>query len=101
MGSEPDGDRQPDDAQRRAAQDGAGELARMGIDPRALGLEPLVPPRPPAPPDSPAPTGPHRPPAPVRGWPRFPAPEASHRHRTCRPTATTGRRPHHPASRPQ
>ena len=30
----------PEDADRRAAQDAAGELARMGIDPGALGLTP-------------------------------------------------------------
>lgn len=48
MAPEPDDDRPRDDdaararaeAARRAAQDGAAELARMGIDPGALGLEP-------------------------------------------------------------
>lgn len=50
--SEPDGDRQGGEpaAERRAAQDGAAELERMGIDPRAVGLEPPpVPGPPPAP----------------------------------------------------
>ena len=45
MASEHDTDEPRDDpdAVRRAAQDSAGELARMGIDPRALGLEPAPP----------------------------------------------------------
>lgn len=54
----PDG---PDDPQRwRAAQEGADELARMGIDPRALGLTPPATGQ--APPPG-APAGPERAPA--------------------------------------
>ena len=84
-----DGDPPPvvADAARRAAQDGAAELARMGIDPRALGLEPLPDPgRAPGPGVEPAPpAGPESsrtvrgvaaPPAATRSRPdRGPAPE--------------------------
>src|SRR5690606_41283199 len=54
MASEPDGDRPQEDADaiRRAAQDSVAELARMGIDPRMVGLTPTDPPPPLTPPAS-------------------------------------------------
>jgi MinD-like ATPase involved in chromosome partitioning or flagellar assembly len=70
MASEPDDDRPL--AARRAAQSNAGELARMGIDPRTLGLDPASSSSPP--PATPAwvDTTLSRP---IGGIPRPPAPE--------------------------
>lgn len=47
---EDDDDRERQESTRRAAQGAAAELSRMGIDPRALGLDAVSPPPPPAPP---------------------------------------------------
>ncbi|HZN19757.1 MAG TPA: hypothetical protein VFB84_16475 [Micromonosporaceae bacterium] len=54
MRDEGDGGPPPAEVERRAAQDTAGELARMGIDPSMVGLDPVPAPDPPTPAHAPS-----------------------------------------------
>ncbi|HEU0285461.1 MAG TPA: hypothetical protein VFR22_00365, partial [Nocardioidaceae bacterium] len=64
MADEQDGPTEEElEARRRAsAQDAAGDLSRMGVDPRLLGLDPVSAPSTHQGPPSAEPTGPARPP---------------------------------------
>lgn len=92
MTSEHEGDRPGSRADRLAAQEGAGELFRMGIDPRALGLDAFDPP-------APAPSGlpyPTIPPGPLAARPTRDGPASAFRGVAPVPAP----RPHQPLDAP-